>query len=321
MSDNEPILFFDYPYFYKERIPFVPKIFEGAFAREGFDANLLRLDGQMGSSLDWQEEIEQARLLRSLGKLLVWEIDLGLFNRLPLPFSDTFQIKTLILSLHHFRENIWTEFADHTLGVILYRGAADFSLHFPWDEQMESFHQQTERGELSTSLFCRDRCAQYLNQLADHLPGYLTPILLLEGQRERCSLISSLHRDLWSRFAFFIDGPIPTLGLSWRSYASPYGYLGEEEGRSAEQQIDIGLCLPDSIKRDLLQRALHWIGSRPFRIVREDTLTAEWEELSRIVVFSADPLVRRKLLGFCAAGGEVISIGPPLSLPNEKNVC
>lgn len=59
---------------------------------------------------------------------------------------------------------------------------------------------------------------------------------------------------------------------------------------------------------------------KEYRVISEPFLVAEWEGLNELYVSSSSitPGAYRKLLGFNAAGGLVITSGSPLNLPLEK---
>lgn len=61
-------------------------------------------------------------------------------------------------------------------------------------------------------------------------------------------------------------------------------------------------------------------GLSDYRVISEPFLVAEWEGLNELYVASASITAgaRRKLLGFNAAGGMVVTHGAPLNLPLEK---
>lgn len=342
MSEDDPIepvrsIGFDYPYFQRSGEFFAPRVYDagkGEAVPEGFNAVRIPIDGGMRSDLNWQAAIEQARKHRADGLLLLWDIDLGLFSRMTMPFSDPVQVKSLMLSLQHFCQTIWSEFADITLGLVLYRGLADFNLGFPWDiERREAFKQWLEDNDEQESphlkrLFCRDCCSLYLKRLVSGLPGYLQPMMLVDASAmPPRPLLQILHREAWDRFGIAIKGSsLPTLGLGWDEATSPFGYVGRQKiVQASSEQLSIGLCLPGlddhtANTDSTLDKALKWLGQRSFRIVIEKALTAEWDGLDELVVISdaIGPLARRKLLGFCAAGGTVIVVGESLGLPNEK---
>ncbi len=335
-TDPLPSLQFDHPCYYYQGKVFVPKIFDagpGETVPPGFNSVRVPIDGKAQSDLDWRQIIEIAHKYRADGLKLLWDIDLGLFSRLSQPFSDPSQLQALRLGIRHFIDSIWSVFCEETLGIVTYRGSLDFSERFPWDVGMqESFEQwrldvEPECDTQSLKrIFCRDACSQYLNALVSGLPGNLQPVLLFDATavknpREGLQL---LHRESWNRFVLVIKkSPVPELGMSWDSGQSPYGLLGRQNfGVVTLEPASIGLLLPGSDVVDAeLDRELDAVLLKypRVRVVAEEFLTAEWDGLDQLVVISSNvgPLGLRKLQGFCAAGGQVVTVGKPLGLAKE----
>jgi hypothetical protein len=324
---------YDHPSFVLNGQPFVPFIYDAGLDEQppaGFNAVRIPLDGRSTSDLDWSRAREVAeRLSVDQAYSILWDIDLGLFSRLGAPFSDTAQFHALRLSLKHFAETLWPAFSKNTLGIVVYRGLADFSQFFPWNsERQDAFdrwlHEVNAPKEMDrrflAQLFCRDCCSEYLHRLTAGLPGDLLPWLLLDAATIQAvpTLLELTHRDCWARFVLALKGPTQSpLGLGWDTPSS-FGYLARTPLVVPPEQIPTtGLLLPGRDEVSLaatsgLQRALQWLTEqgKPYRVLTEDLLTAEWDHL-HIVVGIADcigPLTQRKLQGFRAAGGEVILI-------------
>ncbi len=319
----ESTLLFDYPHYSYCGELFVPSIFDaGPFEKvpKGFNAVRIPLDGTMRSDLNWSSVLAAAKQHRDNGLKILWDMDLGLFSRLLLPLSEESQLHALRLSLGHFSTEIWPEFVDDTLGIALYRGTADFSRHFPWSTELRAFlthhlanYPDGNKDEL-TRLYCRDCCAQYLGKLVAGLPGSLQPYLLLDGSGYASlrHLLQILHRDSWERFFLAVKGAVlPITSLGWDS-TSLYGNLGRKEIPSiASSPALVGLCLPSAVacynlELDAALAHLQQSG-KPYRVVAEEYLTAEWDGLDELIVIasSINPLLQRKLQGFSAAGGTV----------------
>jgi len=342
----------------------IPVIFDG------YDLNLpsffnvvtIHLDGKLLSNLNWEIARELARKAVSKGYAIFWNIDLGLFDHLILPLSNQTQFLSLGLSLDHFKTFLWQEFADHSLGVSIFRGNADFSLDFCWDidqivnlrnwiqgnfrspEELSSILQDlplaeiqpgdlcaTEYGKNLLALFCRDVCVEYLSMLASTLPHTIPCYLFLDATSFFHDLTKQIRLLNPERFEFFnlaLKGTsLPFNSLGWHSHATVSGYVGAILREIPEStEIQIGVCLPlmnyyggihwnglNVILKHLLDRGLR------FRIISESHLITQWDGLN-FLFYNPDglsPQGKRKLQGFCAAGGEVISVGEPLGLPDE----
>lgn len=338
MTEEEPALLplslrFDYPRFWLNGNVFVPQIYDGGIGEKvpaGFNAVRIPLDGRATSDLDWRQAREAAqRAVQDQGLYVLWDMDLGLFSRITSSFSDIAQFHALRLSLQHFAETLWMHFAKHTLGIVVYRGLADWSTFFPWNaERQQAYEHWLHEVNAPASidhralarLFCRDACADYLYRLTAGLPGDLLPWLLLDtaAVKDPATVLELTHRDCWSRFTMGLKNPTQLLfGFGW-DYPSPYGYLARSlQELPSDQLVSAGLLLPsrDEVSEASAQgirKALEHLqtSGMPFRVLTEELLTAEWDQLQTLVVIAdcVGPMCKRKLQGFEAAGGMVISL-------------
>lgn len=298
-------------------------------------SKLIRLDGNMESTLDWRKAESEAASVIEQGEQVLWEIELGLFNQLRFPLSDQAQFLSLTLALEHFRDTLWREFSEHSQGVVLYRGTADFRLEFRWDGE-QVFHLQewlqevfidTEKFEKETglsiegftnikledlkksqhsawilALFCRDVASSYLNRLAEYLPDTLPCFVSLDTQN--------------------IHDPILANLLVHRERYFPLQILEEERANS----MTLGVCFPSADVRlpshyASLREGLAFLQRQKisFRIILENMLTQEWDGLNELMAIGEGISLqtKRKLLGFCAAGGLVISLEKMIGVPHE----
>lgn len=87
-------------------------------------------------------------------------------------------------------------------------------------------------------------------------------------------------------------------------------------------ESDIAVLLPSVYSDEKAFTGLLEVMStlKNYRIISEPFLVAEWEGLNELYVASESitPGAMRKLLGFNAAGGLVVTSGAPLNLPLEK---
>lgn len=337
-----------------QQVPIVkPRIFEGSLANgipAGFDAVTIRLDGRMQAELDWKIARKEASLATEQGFGLMWAIDLGLFTGLALPLTNQGQFLSLALSLEHFRDSLWHEFKDNTLGVSLYRGAADFSLGFPWDPQheqnlkswlKESCSLEAELPELRQSqegrqllrLFCRDVAVEYLSLLAARLPDTLKAHLFLDMSSFTGSCsdeLQYLNPERFDRLQLAIrNARLPFEAMGWGA-PTPCGYSGMNPFQLPEpQENKIGVCVPPMV----FNRASHYEGfeealaylqrlSISYKFIDENSITAKWDGLDYLLYSPSGLSVqgRRKLQGFCAAGGTAVSTGILMGFPQEISV-
>lgn len=315
----------------------------------GYQAVLISLDGAIKGNLNWKRELEWASICAQQGLSILWEIRLGLFDKLPMPLSHKTQFLSLGLSLEHFLQGPWKEFHAHSLGVCLYRGNADFSLCFPWeDEDRSLFHEwlrdyfkdvevlnremqfsvksftdvdpKQPEGQLLAALYCRDIAADYFDLLAGHMSQILPLYLLLDASvlTNPAAHIQMLFKERFARFELGVKGSlVGNFPLEWDSNGWTL---------SLERREKMAICLPDlkEAKPSLCQRlslAVNTLNQQqiPFRLIFENTMTHEWDELDLLFVLPAclSGEGKRKLMGFCAAGGQIVSLGEHLGLPEE----
>lgn len=281
---------------------------------DGFDAITIRLDGRMQADLNWTYQLEKAAQCVDQGMKIFWEIDLGLFQRLYFSLADQPQFLAFCLSLDHFRETVWQKFSEQSIGLCLYRGNADFSHGFPWDgEQLSSYQEWlTEAGvienDLSRALFCRDAVADYLDLLAGHLPDYIPCYCLLDctGIEDPVLLAQLLHKERYPKLTLGVKAGLGVgYELLWKD-----GSL-----ESSTEQALHGICLPTFTYKNPVhyQRLGNILKSlldskASFKLIPENLLTTEWDGLDFLHVLpeSITPQGKRKLQGFCAAGGTII---------------
>lgn len=292
---------------------------------DDFKAAAIALDGRQQSDLNWSAQKSLGLDLTRQGRKILWDIDLGLFGRLPHPLSDERQFKSLGLALEHFYQFLWKEFSETTVGLCLYRGPLDLSSQFPWNgDQENNFllwcneNHVEPKAPLSKKLYCRDIGAEYLNLLANFVPEPVQPFLFLDasGITQPFSCLCLLDPERTSRFSKAVKGSlIPTRDLVWK---------GPEI--TEPKSVNTGLYWPHSrnyrecCEQNYIQ-ALERLQNRiPYRLIAEDHLITEWDGLDFLLVdpHSISPMGRRKILGFCAAGGTVVVMDDSgIGFPNE----
>lgn len=300
----------------------------------------ITLDGTLKSDLKWNASIEAAQKEIAEGKKILWELELGLFRNLPFPLSNQSQYLSLGLSIEHFRDAIWKDFPDQTEGLCIYRGSADFSLGFPWGELQtanlrgwlrdvfetsdqftaeigiaaDSFEQLDERslrqnreGAQLLRLFCRDACSEYLELLTNRLPDALQLFLEVDASTLPGKLCQAqlLSKERFDRFHLLIARNL----------------LPAREGA-----ISVGVCLPQvAMSRpsqyEGLDAAMEILSRKKiaYKVIPEPHIITEWDGLDYLIVSPAGLTTQglRKLQGFCAAGGTVVSLGKPVGVALE----
>lgn len=196
--------------------------------------------------------------------------------------------------------------------------AASFS-HF--DSVTPSSLDEYHQGKNLIALFCRDVCLEYLHLLAGKLPKEMTKYILLEttdiiDPQLLCQLLNK------ERFGHFVvamtQGAVPIQSFYYED-RSLHGYLSRKIlPAPADFDATVGVCWPSmdlclSHCFDDLSRAMKILSQRniPYRIIPEMLLTTQWDGLD-IMFVSPSSLSfsgRRKLQGFCAAGGMIVWAG------------
>lgn len=188
----------------------------------------------------------------------------------------------------------------------------------------------SKEGNTLLSMFCRDVAAEYLDLLADRLPDTLKCFILMDCSATSDALLMA-QLTTKERFPRFIQGIKNATQdrYMWNDSIGTIGILTSSQNPALEvSAINIGVCLPSITQchpsawkeLEVAFSILHH-HSTPFRTIPESSLTTEWDGLDYLIVSSKNLTSqgRRKLQGFCAAGGTVVSIGDPIGLPQEKN--
>lgn len=264
------------------------------------------LPSQISDDLNWSAQKKQALLAVESGKKIFWEFDLGLSSPY-FSLEDELLFHSLSLSLTTFTKELWPLFQKNTEGACLYQGSIDFSRFFVWtDKQLLNWNAWKLERPLAKEahlrrLFCADAFAFYFQMLSHRLPDEL-PITLILSAQGCGTLAEALQLVSKERFEHFNvelkDVPI--------SKASSIAVCFPEEKLCSQQILE---------KMDQIFDGLE----KPIRVIPEPFLTEYWEEVEYLYVLS-EALTqngKRKLMGFCAAGGTVIVEGDLIGLAQE----
>lgn len=186
-------------------------------------------------------------------------------------------------------------------------------------------------GKRLLSLFCCDAVGEYLDLLANRLPDTLPLFVLFDATGVDDPLLTAqlLHKERYPRLCLGVKGGRSLGGeLSWEGSPLAKGTISRHLSSQSNVPVRIAVCLPSMQQcrqADTLglNEALAWLqkAQTPFRIIPEGLLTTDWDGLDQIIAVShgLSPQGKRKLQGFCAAGGEVLTIGAPIGLPQESS--
>lgn len=329
---------------------FPVSIFDAAYCGEqvpeGFDAVRISIDGKLKADLSWKKEREAAQAYAAQGLRIFWDIDLGLPNILHHALSNRTQFLSLTLSLEHFCKTLWKEFRKETAGLCLFRGTLDLIHSYPWDEEQIANLQDwmsehylsvdtpiqisvlKETQKTLLNYFCRDALSEYLGLLASAVPDHLPLFLLLDASEIDDPFVEAqlLNKEYFSRFHLGVKTQRQLLGgeINWEGIPSEKGMIGREiQSDPKSKKPKLALCLPSRLicHPCSLQAALASLQNNnvSFRIISEGNLAIEWDGLDDLIVDTqfVSPQFKRRLQGFCAAGGRVVYAGGSLGLAEE----
>ncbi|SPJ31818.1 hypothetical protein [Candidatus Protochlamydia amoebophila] len=190
---------------------------------------------------------------------------------------------------------------------------------------------QTEQGQQLIRLFCRDVSMEYISLLISRLPDTLPAYLFLDVTHfanHPLYQMQLLHPARFEQFNLALKGfTLPFFAWGWQSQATSLGYSGIHPLPIPPNNVaSIGICIPplfisrpsqfkglEQALKDLLAQAI------PFRLIAEEHLITGWDGLDYLI-YTPTGLSgqgKRKLQGFCAAGGTAISTSDLIGLDYE----
>lgn len=257
---------------------------------EGFDAVTIILDSSIQSLLEWKPQIQEALQKTEEGKKIFWCLDFGGY--------DLVKIETFRLAVEHFEKVIWERFGVDTVGVCLYQGRCD----------LDNDH------------------VDFLEQLAGSLPDEAEAFILLDASflSNAIEVSRALSKERFPHFTVAVKGidqPPPEFG--WENVSGTRGMIGGRLLDKVSLDPSVGICVPSKGASDSLEVMIKHLkeSSVPFRMIPEALITTEWHGLDHIIVDAetVDPFGLRRLMGFCAAGGVIVTLGEELGVPLEVN--
>lgn len=323
-----PLFAADHHGFYQNGNRFYPKIQVHCFPLEDWSHGVrVPLRARLTDDLDWSKEKAMAEEIIASGKLLLWEIDLGL-EEIRLNPEDSAMFYSLSIALEEFTKMIWPHFKAHTFGVVLYCGHFLPSHTFPvsyWETACGEWLEELgiAGGDLHSdgkyALYCAQVLSEYLHRLISFLPDAVLAFALIDvsgiGSAARCAQLFSKERFEHLNLAFK-GAQSPFAGICWEEGDWGMGWIGKEEKTECVRPAPTaGLYLPGdnafgaSLTRELDALMIQLEKTQtPYRILPEEKLTELWDGLDTLIIPSCPISSRgeRKLLGFAAAGGTVI---------------
>lgn len=299
---------------------------EGVLFLERGDVVMISLDARQ-VEINWDSFLALGKEIAAEGKYILWDVDFK-FQEHPVFIQDSHLFFSFSLFLEEFAQKLWLPLEEYSFGVSLYKGSLDFSSCFLWTEQQEQHYREkaeeypllVNNKEFRKQLFDVDLFFEYLHRMGSVLPeaALICCLLSLSAQNTQAELAVLLSSER-----------VPHMTLALKGTAMPLGPLGWDlEGvhtRSLEEP-SVGVCLPEGefLSESVLQ-SLDVIFSLlqekeiTFRVMEEGRLHEQWDGIDDLIVLSSCMSIQgiRKLKGFIAAGGRVVSCGELLHLEEE----
>lgn len=254
-----------------------------------------------------------------------------------------FQADTIGLCIYRGDVNfskqlIWNEQQESSLQGWLkdhFKDTVEFNndIGLSYDQFTEVEHHllgESTQGLKLLNIFCRDVVAEFLALLATRLPDGLQPFVFFDVQAtiqdQTIMLAQLISKERFERFNFGITENIIFL----QTLTQPaLGYMSRQHLiLPSLPPRNVGFCLPLASHffpkhENCLQLAMREIKNNQisFRLIPEAVLTTEWDGLDFLIVIPScvSSTGMRKLHGFCAAGGVVVSLGDQIGLSNEQS--
>ncbi len=270
------------------------------------NAIVIRLPASLQDDLDWSSARSAAEQAVALGQSLLWEID---FNFSSIRSRDTASFFAYSRAIEEFAKQLWPLFKTHTSGVCIYRGTCHFEQLLDrqiWQDQYDEWlmtlrEKAYPQHELKNEdiahehyyrLFSAQMVAEYFDRLISFFPDEIAPVGFFTSDFSLATTAQLLSKERFQHLHCFTS-------------TSPV----------KEKRPSLAVCLPSDsycdrsllVQLDQLFDILRKQGTS-YRLICEEKLAEEWDELDQLMVISqaVSPSGKRKLQGFCAAGGEVV---------------
>ena len=345
----------DFNYLYRDGHKYFPVIQEEHLdlqTLEAANAVLIKLHASADDELIWEKERAYAERVSSEGKLILWELDFGLSTK-KIDSSDSSLFYSFGIAVDEFVNTLWGDYKDVSIGVVLYRGDAHFCRKFLWNDQQKEFfveklHVAHDKEEIlaiisqsgdnwakaleenpSFILFAADLFSEYFQRLTSYLPDTAMPFCLFDvcEIEDPAFLVRLLSKE---RFQYILLGlkrsVVPAGHFNWDEGSCLGGWIGRSSPYfSTVSELSLAVCLPsEEFFSPKVTKSLTGLFEElkklqvPYRIIPESLLTEGWNGIDNIIVISESVSLqgKRRLQGFCAAGGKVVCIGERLDLAN-----
>lgn len=287
----------DHTGFYRGPVPFSPLIQEGDQPLTSWSNTVaLHLPAAPTEELNWECAQQLAAEIQASGRLILWELDLGL-SSLIWRREEGSLFEELSLAVDQFCQHLLPPFLEVTLGVSLYQGALPGEAQFPrawWEEE----------GQGPYPLFCLGLFSDLLHRLVSLLPSDLLPFAFFDVRS-----LPAARGVLHGRFEHLVlglkgaQGAHP--GICWEEGDPAPGYRGSQERPTHRTPSASAILLPE----EPFELGPVLARFSTFRLIAAHKLTEEWDGIDVLWIPSralVSAQTRRKLQGFVAAGGEIL---------------
>ena len=266
----------------------------------------------IGKEMNLDLAFARAKAARDQGKMILWELDLDLQEVF---IQDTSAFFSRSLTLKEFQEELLLPFKKETLGVSLFNGDLDFESCFLLTEQYEAnYLERKEEYPLKDAsfvrqLFAADVFAEYMLRLHSFLPDDVLAF---------CKLDVSLEKNK-AKLAYLLSQErFQHLLLITKGSDLPIGHL------YLEKEVATAVAIPSCLSEEALvslEGVFNELKKRgtPFRVIDELRLNECWDGIDDLIILSQflSNQGMRRVQGFIAAGGRIVTVGPWLSVPFE----
>lgn len=301
------------------------------------------LDASLNSKLNWDGFHETIQKALEKNLKLFFLFDFKLLKSYE-SFFDSSAFSIYSLSLQTFVEQFYTRYSKEIFGIgFLYGKVMHQFYHDPFAEEalLKYFKESYAEDHFQSldvnhpshflqhemQLYQVSLISEYFHRLAAQLPEELEIFGFFDFSRS-VSLTTTLASMSLERFPYM---RVALAGAAFRAFGlnieSGSLIAGGYDCRSSDYSgAKIGLVFPGDTKLkekrfDSFETFLKGFIALniPFRVLYEDFMTENWQELDTIVVYSdfVDKELMRKCQGFTAAGGQICSYGRALGVFDE----
>jgi hypothetical protein len=280
---------------------FFPIIAEGQTCiQDAYNTYYIVLPCSIHSDLNWEKEKLFAQKVLEQGSKILWGLDFHLENK-KFPLEHKMQFTAFKLAVQTFVDTLYTDFSQNTLGVCLYKGSADL---IKGAQQIEDL----------------DKLVSFLSLFFTYLPDSIRPFVFLDAKNidNPYDFFQFFSKERFTYFTLIIKNhplfPYHCFS-SIHDKHSPYslGYIGPNYRPQKFKIPDLGIAIAtqkNPVVKKQVNAVFSFLQDYPLRVIDINYLI-EIDQLNQVIIFdqTLNSINRRHIMGFCAAGGKVITVG------------